>query len=332
MSSIPVEMPENQPPAITLIIPNFNGANLLRMNLPSVIKAADEYRCGCRVIVVDDASVDDSIRVLETEFPRVDIIRHERNRGFADAIQSGVDAADTECLIFLNSDVRPDVDFILPLVEDLQSPDVFSVTPLVVDGNEQPTEESWRCYRIHRGRLRLIKLAGRVPTKPVATLFASGGSMAVRKSRFNELGGFLPLFKPFYSEDSDLGIRAWRRGWRSLFEPRCRIVHDHAGSSINTQVPSARVRRIRRRNQFLLEWIHVPGNDLWLSLAPRYLMQALVRMLRLDFSYFGGLLGALVRIPRVLAIRTDMQRTRVIEFWEVMNIIERSLAEEMAAD
>jgi GT2 family glycosyltransferase len=312
-------------PPVALIIPNFNGAALLRGNLPSVLAAAAIYPGDCEVIVVDDASSDDSVAVLEREFPVARLVRHAENRGFSAAIHSGVEAARAEFLILINSDVRPDADFITPLVRHLERPEVFSVTPLIVDGQGRVTEEAWRCYVIRRGRLRLIKLCGRVPPRRVETAFASGGSMALRKARFVELGGFAPIFQPFYSEDADLGLRAWRRGWVTLFEPGCRVVHDHAGSSINTHVPSFRVRRIRRRNQFLFEWIHLPARDLFGPLLPGYARQILGRLLRLDFAYFGGLGAALGLLPRVFALRAEIEKTQRLGFWDIMSRVEDSL-------
>lgn len=323
-------MTEEPLPSVSFIIPNYNGAELLRKNLPAVLAAAEHYGGAWEVLVVDDASRDDSLRVLATEFPRVIRIRHELNQGFAAAVHSGVAAASGDCLILLNSDVRPDADFIGPLVRHLADPMVFSVTPLVVDGRERPGEESWRCYRLRRGRLRPRVWGGRIPPRPVETLFASGGSMAVTKAKFTELGGFLPLFQPFYSEDADLGLRAWRRGWRSLLEPACRVIHDQAGSANNTQVAPGRVRRIRLRNRLLLEWLHVPTRDLWRALVPGYLIQALGRLLRLDWRYVGALAGALGLLPQVLRNRREILAHDRLAFWDIMARIERSLDEAMA--
>lgn len=322
-------MTEESLPPVSLIIPNFNGADLLCKNLPAVLAAAQQYGGPWEVLVVDDASRDASLQVLVAEFPAVTPIVHERNQGFAAAVHSGVAAAAHDCLILLNSDVRPDPDFIRPLVQHLADPQVFSVTPLVVDGEERPGEESWRCYRLRRGRLRLRDWGARIPPRFVETLFASGGSMAVRKARFNALGGFLPLFQPFYSEDADLGLRAWRRGWRSLLEPASRVIHDHAGSANSTQVAQAFVRRIRLRNRFLLEWLHVPSRDLWRSLVPGYMLQALGRLLRLDGRYFGALASALGLLPQVLKARREIQAQDRLAFWDIMARIERCLDEAM---
>lgn len=313
-------------PPVTLIIPNFNGASLLCRNLPSVSEAAGRYPGACAIVVVDDGSADDSIPVLREHFPQVELVEHGDNRGFAAAIATGVNAAKTEMLVFLNSDVRPAPDFLLPLIRHLETPGVFSVTPMVVDAEERVSEESWRCYRIRKGRFRAIKARGLIPPRPIETLFASGGSMALRKSMFLEIGGFLAIFQPFYSEDSDLGIRAWRRGWRSLLEPESRVVHDHRDSSIKSNVRQAYIRKIRRRNQFLLEWLHLPLRDILRFLLPGYLWQALGRMVVLDGEYFDGLFAALRRLPEITRLRKEIASTAVLGFWEIMDAIERSKA------
>lgn len=312
-------------PPVTLVIPNFNGAGLLQINLPSVLRAMAAYPGDATLIVVDDASHDDSVALMEQAFPDVTLIRNPKNLGFAEAVHAGVRAAGTELLIFLNSDVRPDENFIQPLLRHFDAPDVFSVSPLVVNPAGQPMDESWRCYTMRRGRLRMVPWAARVPGEAVPTLFASGGSMALRKSMFLGLGGFLPIFRPFYSEDSDLGLRAWRRGWRNLLEPSCRIIHDHQGSSINTHVPSARVRRVRRRNQLMLEWIHVPGRDILCALLPAYGVQVLGRLLRLDMAYLAGFAAALLRIREVLEIRRSVECSSDRGFWEIMALIRASM-------
>lgn len=318
-----MENPANNPPA-SLIIPNFNGVNLLRTNLPAVLRAAAEYPGECTVIVVDDGSSDDSVAVVRDEFPGVLLIEHSHNRGFAEAIHSGVAAATTELLVFLNSDVSPEVGFLAPLARHFAESKVFAVTPLVLDQQGLCAEVSWRCYRIRRGRFRAMKWTFDGATeKPWKTLFASGGSVMLRKSMFEQLGGFLPIFKPFYSEDFDLGLRAWRRGWISLFDPASRIVHGASGS-IKENVAAKRIRAIRIRNHFLLEWMHLPTRDLLLRMIPGYLSQALSRLFTFNWVYFRGLFGALARLPEALRLRAEIHGSATRDFWEIMADIEQS--------
>lgn len=314
-------------PPVTIIIPNFNGAHLLCANLPAVLAASQNYPGECSVIVVDDGSMDNSVEILRSEFPAVRVVAHELNRGFAEAVHTGVAVASTELLILLNSDVRPEADFIAPLVRHLETADVFSVGPLTFDDEGRVSPISWRCFQIERGRLRGLRWRydAAHDRTPRESLFVSGGSMALRKSMFEALGGFLSIFKPFYSEDFDLGLRAWRRGWRTVFEPSSRVVHRRVGS-IKENVPSDRVRKIRVRNRFLLEWMHVPARDLLLRLLPGYLRQSLRRLLRFDLVYFQGLGAALVRLPEALRLRTEIRKSAVLGFWQIMDSIENGFA------
>jgi GT2 family glycosyltransferase len=312
-------------PPVGVIIPNFNGVHLLRRNLPFVLRAAAAYPGICPVIVVDDGSGDGSAEMLRTEFPSVRVVVHETNRGFAEAVHSGVAAAEAEFLIFLNSDVRPQEDFIAPLIRQLEKAEVFSVSPLVLDEDGRVSPVSWRCFRIKRGRLRSVRwrFDDLKPERPTESVFASGGSVALRKSMFLALGGYLPLYKPFYSEDFDLGLRAWKRGWRTLLEPASRVVHERRGS-ISENVAADRVRKTRVRNRFLLEWTHMPGRDLMLYLVPGYLLQLTGRLLRLDLVYVKGFLAALRRLPEALRVRAEIQKLQVLDFWRIIDSVEQS--------
>jgi len=312
-------------PPVGVIIPNFNGAHLLRRNLPFVLRAAAAYPGACSIIVVDDGSRDGSAEMLQTEFPSVRLVVHETNRGFAEAIHSGVDAAEAEFLIFLNSDVRPQEDFMVPLIQHLERADIFSVSPLVMDEDGRVSPVSWRCFRIKRGRLRSVRwrfddLKSEVPTESV---FASGGSVALRKSMFVALGGYSPLYKPFYSEDFDLGLRAWKRGWRTLLEPASRVVHERKGS-ISENVAADRVRKTRVRNRFLLEWTHLSGKDLMLYLVPGYLFQFIGRLLRFDRVYVEGFFAALRRLPEARRVRAEIRKHQVLDFWRIIDSVEQS--------
>ncbi|BBL73331.1 glycosyltransferase family 2 protein [Methylomagnum ishizawai] len=312
-------------PPVSLIIPNYNGSALLKANLPAVLRAAADYPGTASVIVVDDGSRDGSAALVRGGFPQVTLVEHPVNRGFAEAIHSGVAAAPTELLVFLNSDVTPAPDFLAPLAGHFARPGIFSVTPLVLDEQGRCNEVSWRCYHIRGGRLRAVQWTPPDTfSHPWQTLFASGGSMMLRKSMFTALGGFLPIFKPFYSEDFDLGLRAGRRGWISLLEPRSRVVHDSGSGSIKTNIAAKRIRAIRIRNHFLLEWMHLPARDIWLRLLPGYLWRSASRFVTFNWVYLLGLAGALARLPEALRLRAAIQASATLDFWSLMADIEHS--------
>lgn len=308
-----------QPP-VSLIIPNFNGAQLLRENLPTVRSALLAYPGGGQVIVVDDGSTDASLDVLKNEFPDVHCVIHAENRGFSEAIHSGVQAATDEVLILLNSDVQPEPDFIAPLVARLESANVFAVQSAIrVD---QPTPHPY-CLSRYVFRLGALK---RLPTPDLGLegwlcLYASGGSMAVSREKFLALGGFLPLLKPFYWEDFDLGVRAWRRGWETWLEPRSLVLHQEKGS-IRDHVKKRKIRWALQRNKLLAEWIHYPALSLLLTAPPRILIRLFLRMLSGDVGYVSALLSALSKLPEVLRIRREIREGATMNFKTVLRTIE----------
>jgi len=102
---------------ISVLIPNYNGRHLLEKNLPVILKACERWKKGeWEVIIVDDASTDDSVDFLKKNYPQVKIVRHAKNQRFAAACNSGVRAAKGDIVVLLNNDVAPEVNFLEPLI------------------------------------------------------------------------------------------------------------------------------------------------------------------------------------------------------------------------
>jgi GT2 family glycosyltransferase len=311
-----------QPP-ITIVIPNFNGGQLLRKNVPSVLAAMQDYPGSSTLIVVDDGSSDDSLQILAQAFPLVQVIMHLQNKGFAEAIHTGVHAANTELLFLLNSDVEVAADIFLPLVTYFDDPNTFSVNPLIYDEQGEVKRHSWNVRQLQGGTIKLMSweleaaLQRRAAGEKLPAAYAHGGSFMVRKSMFLALGGFHPIFKPFYSEDYDLGLRAWRRGWASYFEPGVHIVHQSKGS-IRSNVKFRFVKSIRRRNRYILEWVHLGWIDILFRALPASALQLFGELLTMDYVNLRGLGFALMKLRAVIALRQELRKTSLFTLREVL--------------
>lgn len=301
------------PAPVSIIIPNYNGEQILSKNFSSVVKATSAYSGESETLVVDDASQDNSIRFIEEKFPKVRIVRHDINKGFIEAVHSGIKSSIYPIIILLNTDLRPDREFIRPLVRWFNRYDTFSVSPLILDQCGKPLRVSWNLVKIVRGEirkrdwnledaLRLVR-RGRV----LKSLYASGGSVAFRKEMFLQLHGFHPIYKPFYYEDRDLGTRAWKRGWQTIFEPESTVVHDHYGSTIKRFFSATRIKVIKRRNRFYYIWFHLSTNKLIFSHFPWVLFRLLLRFLRLDMVYVIALFKALSNLGTVIKSRGKLK-------------------------
>jgi GT2 family glycosyltransferase len=284
-------------PTISFVLPNYNGTELLRRNLPSVLAVARDHAPPHEVLVVDDASKDDSVAVLEREFPDVRVVRRERNGGFSLAVNTGMAAARGEIVMLLNTDVRLEEPFLGPLLPYFDDPAAFAVAPLMCDEHGRPQRTSCNAVSFRRGEIRRLRwdladLRARVERgERLLQLYPCGGAAAIRRSQFQELDGLDTLFSPFYYEDFDLGIRAWQRGWKTYFEPRSWVTHEHKGS-IAASVARRRVKRLGRRNRFLLLWVHLSSRKLWLSHIPFTAVRVLTRLARLDTVYLPALWSA----------------------------------------
>ena len=265
---------------VSVVIPNFNGSEFILQSLQAVKKAADYYPGNVHTIVVDDGSSDNSVSAIRDHYPDIKLITKSANAGFAQAVKTGMQTARTEWVVLLNSDVYPAENFLQPLMRWVKMADLFAVGCRVARSDGTVEKVSWVRRKLKWGVLVTLSWQQQeydqlvVRGQAVPTLFTSGGSMLVSRDKFLQLGGFLSLFEPFYYEDVDLGIRAWRRGWQVLAEPASRVVHD-SGQTIDQLERASRVNRIRKRNKLYIDWLHANRRSLWLQLLPRLVLKAL---------------------------------------------------------
>lgn len=291
-------------PSVSIIIPNWNGADLLEAYIPSILKAQAQYPEETELIVVDDASTDASVALLKEKFPDVKTIMHDSNQGFGKACGSGARAARHPVLILLNSDVKVYPDFIAPLVQPFEKYDVFAASPLILDQTGNPSDVTICTPYFRRGKIRykhppldcLLQDTISLP-HPWQTLFPLGGAFAVRRDRFLALNGFDDLFEPFYYEDTDLGFRAWRRGWSCVVIPESKVIHMHAGV-IARSFKRFKIKSISKRNRLLYLWKNLT--------SPGMLCQHL-------FFQFLRLIYAPLRLNGMVLVATALAITKIPE-------------------
>lgn len=247
----------------SVVIPNWNGKDLLLKYLPSVIEAMSTASGlgSNEIIVVDNGSTDGSAQFLHAHFPQVRVLALSENLGFGGGANAGFRAANNDIVVLLNSDMRVEPDFLSPLLDGFRDPQTFAVScqiffsdPGKLREETGLTEGWWQ----HGG----IRVAHR--TEPdIVDLFpcfyGGGGSCAFDRRKFLELGGFDPLYHPFYLEDADLGYLAWKRGWRVLYQPASVVYHEHRGT-IGKKFSQHHINGVLRKNFILFAWknIHNP--------------------------------------------------------------------------
>ena len=274
---------------VSIVIPNYNGRGILEKNLPKVISAWDNPKNNIReIIIVDDASGDDSVIFLKKNYPRIKLIVHKKNRGFSATVNTGARTSNGELLLLLNTDVIPEENFLEKVFPDFKDPEVFAVS-LHEKGF------SWAKGFFKDGYIQIEP--GEETDKVHSSFWVSGGSGVFRKSMWNKLGGMdEKLLSPFYWEDIDLCYRAAKRGWKNLWEPQGIVVHQHESTISN--LSKSYVQRIRERNQLLFLWknLHSP------ILIKKHILAVLTRAVKHP-GYLRVLFMALARLPLALRQR-----------------------------
>jgi O-antigen biosynthesis protein len=244
----------------SIIILNFEGEQLLRRNLPSVLGAVARSGQPHEVLVVDNGSTDGSVAMLREEFPDVRLLALDRNYFFSAGNNAGVRAASHDLIVLLNNDMRVEPDFLKPLLKPFDGrEDVFAVSSQIffADQTRRRDETGLTAGRYVDGELQLAHLpVPAIGPEPVPILWAGGGSCAIDRRKYLELGGLDVLFDPFYCEDTDLSLRAWQNGWRVLFAPESRVHHEHRATSTRL-FGETFVNETFRRNVFLLHWVNI---------------------------------------------------------------------------
>jgi len=293
---------------LSIVIPNYNGESLLKKNLPKIFDELKDFESvETEVIVVDDASTDDSLLVLN-ELARdhnIKVLLSEKNLGFSPTVNKGVKAASGEIIILLNTDICPEKGFLEPLLSHFKDDEkVFAVGCLdkSIEGGKTVMRgrglgEWKRGFLVHR----------RGEVNRDDTLWVSGGSGAFKKTIWERLGGLNELFTPFYWEDIDISYRALKSGYKVLFEPKSVVIHEHEKGAIKAKYSDFQIKTIAYKNQFIFVWENadsslIVSHILWL---PYHKIKALFRF---DWAFFLGFLSALLLMPKVLSKRHEVQK------------------------
>ena len=310
---------------LAVVIVNFNGGELVERSLEAL---AAQTRAPDRTIVVDNASTDASPDRIAERFPEVELIRLERNAGFAGGNNAGVRAAaDCEWVALLNPDAFPEptwLERLLAAAEERPEYAFFGSLLLRADDPEQ-VDGTGDAY--HVGGMAWRRDNGR----PLAEAHLDPGEIfspcaaaaLYRRDVFLAAGGFDEALFAYY-EDSDLAFRLRLLGERCFFVPDA--VVRHVGFSTAGEESPFTVYHSQRN--LVWAWVKNMPAPLLLAYLPQHL---LVNLLNIGWYTARGQAGPVVRskvdalrgLPAVLRRRGEVQARRVVSSREVRQRLER---------
>jgi GT2 family glycosyltransferase len=258
---------------VSIVIPALDDTELVERALAPLSAEVERRAAGDEILAVDDSGRAALERFLAARFPAVRILAQPANAGFARALAAGIAAARHALVFAMNSDLEVEPGFLEPLVEAVDDPAVFAAVPRVVRW-APGTPADGRVESLVRltsagGFPRLEQPCLAVPPEPepdpalgpLPVPFALGGAALLRAADFVALGGFDPLFEPFYLEDVDLGWRAWQSGRRVLYVPRSLVRHRNQ-ATIGSRVAAELRDAVIERNLALFALKHQDGAEL----------------------------------------------------------------------
>ena len=291
-------------PDITLIITNWNGRELLRECLPSVLAAVQHDSAhSYEVMVIDDCSTDDSLEILAEEFPDVRREKTPHNLGFQGANNYAVELAGSSIVMPMNNDIKLEEKALLHLARHFDKGDVFAVSGKIFAFDQTTFLYGNRGGYFRKGHFYLYEKS---PDDASQTLFACGGAFMVDRKRYLELGGFDTLYHPLYYEEIDLSYRALKRGWQVVYEPAS-IAYHKVQSTITRQEKRRQIGLISARNNYLFVWKNILDNRMtleFLIFIPLFLLRDLVRF---KSRFWVAFYMALKRLPQAMAGRKKEQ-------------------------
>jgi len=297
--------------SVSVVIPSYNGRSLLEKNLPALMRSITAHDAPVEIIIVDDAGDDDTVDFIRQNYPQIILLVNDKNSGFGETVNRGISAARNKIVLALNNDVLVEEDFFAKTLHWFEDPQVFSVTPNMVDPREGRSQAITRLkpgicwFRTVNLQLSDVCRQGR----EIPLFFASGGASLFDREKLLLLGGFDPIYSPFYVEDMDLSYRAWKAGWKCLMEPEATVYHETSSTILGLHT-KRKIKFIGDRNRTLFLWLNITDPSLILRyflFLPFSLLYDIVAFRKYKFVGFFRALAYLPLIP-------ELRRKRKVYF------------------
>lgn len=221
--------------SIAIVILNYNGQGFLEKFLPDVIANTSEGK----IYVADNGSTDDSVKLVEENFPEVTMIQWTKNLGYAGGYNFALKQIEAEYFVLMNSDIKPQKEWLKPLLDFFElHPTCAAVQPYILDYKRPEYFEYagaaggyWDRlgYPFSRGRIfdHIEKNNHQYPTSFVN--WASGACLMVKSDLFWKVGGLDDYFFA-HMEEIDLCWRLQRAGYQIAAIAESQVLHVGGGT------------------------------------------------------------------------------------------------------
>jgi GT2 family glycosyltransferase/glycosyltransferase involved in cell wall biosynthesis len=262
---------------VSVVIPSRNGRELLESLLPAL---TPQVAVG-EIIVSDNGSTDETAEWLAREYPSVRVVRSTEPLSFAKAVNAGIITAGFHRTLLLNNDMAVQPGFVDALNAAFERiPNLFCATAQIFFPPGVRREETGKAvWNRESPKDFPVRCDAPIPGEDLTwVLYGSGGCSMFDTSKLRTLGGVSEVFDPAYVEDLDLGYRAWKRGWPSVFRAAAQVEHRHRATTSRYYTPRELDYFVERH--YLRFLIHAVGSPalfrrLWLEAIRRLQLKAI---------------------------------------------------------
>ncbi|QQG47084.1 MAG: glycosyltransferase family 2 protein [Candidatus Woesebacteria bacterium] len=300
---------------VTIIIVNWNGLHHLKKCLPSLYK--QNYK-KIEIILVDNASTDESVVWTKKNFSKIKIIKNSKNLGFAQGNNVGYKIASGEYILFLNNDTKVSKNFLKELLKVLSSdPKIGGAQSKILFMDSPSQLDSAGSYMTYTGFLYHLGIYQNPKNfkKQFEIFSAKGACMIFKKKVIDKIlidGNIFDSRFFAYFEETDFCHRVWLSGYKIVFAPKSIIYHKFGATSILLAKPfieyhsyknriNSYIKNLSLKNLLIILPIHI--------LACEFL--SLIFILRNKFHVFLAIQKAffwnIINLPKTIAIRFYIQ-------------------------
>ena len=281
---------------INIVSLNYNGLNLLKKHLPSLVASAKSSVHDCRVTVVDNCSVDGSVEYVREHFPEVHLYQAPKNEVLC-SFNQFAETVDDDILILLNNDVSTDIHMVDPLADIFErNQNVFFISTF---GDRSVPMFHWGIITAE-----FLLLKDNLQDDMIYTM--NTGMGAFHRKKFLELGGYDHLYLPGRYEDLDICYRAYRRGWVGRYQPKSRITHE-GQVSFNKYYSSNQIQQLVSRNSLIFMVKNVSDPFLLARFAALTCVRLAVYLVLFRWHMWVGFFEFLGKLPKILAARKKVK-------------------------
>jgi len=266
---------ETQKMKIAVVVLNWNGKSWLEKFLPTLVKYSQE----ATVFVADNASSDDSVELIKTQFPTVEIIINKTNGGYAKGYNDALKQINAEYFVLINSDIEVTENWLSPIINLMDADkQIAAYQPKILDYNNKNKFEYAGAsggfidnlgYPFCRGRIfdDLEEDKGQY-NDTIEVFWATGACHFVRAEHFNEVGG---LDEDFFAhqEEIDLCWRLKNKGYKIMVEPKS-VVYHVGGGTLNAGSPFKT--HLNFRNNLFMLFKNLPTSSLFTTIPIRLVL------------------------------------------------------------